>query len=296
MSHDHAHSAAGQHTGRLAIVFALTLVYLVVEVVGGWLTNSLALFADAGHMLTDAAGVGLALMAIRFARRPATPERTYGHHRAEILAAAVNAVVLLGVSIFVLYEAVQRLRHPPEVESGVMLAVAAVGLVVNAISVGLLWGGSGDSLNLKGAFYEVLSDALTSLGVIAAAGVMWATGWYAADPIVSAGIGLFILPRTWRLLSDAVAVLMEGTPEGVELAGVRAAIQGVEGVLRVHDLHAWALTSGVNALTAHVAMAEGADLGKVLTAVHDVVTHQFPIGHVTIQAEPSGWCRAETHA
>ena len=295
MSHDHAHSHGGGHAGRLAIVFALTLVYLLAEVAGAWLTNSLALVADAGHMLTDAAGVGLALLAIRFARRPATPERTYGYHRAEILAAAINAVVLLGVSLFVLYEAAQRLRHPPEVQSGVMLAVAAVGLVVNAASVWLLWGSSGESLNLKGAFYEVLSDALTSLGVIAAAGVMWATGWYAADPLVSAGIGLFILPRTWRLLAEAVAVLMEGTPPGVELRDVRAAIQAVEGVTRVHDLHAWALTSGVNALTAHVEMAAGAELGRVLTAIHAAVTGGFPIGHVTVQAEPPGWCRAETH-
>ena len=224
-NHSHSHSAAGRHTGRLTIVFALTLVYLVVEVVGGWLTNSLPLFADAGHMFTDAAGVGLALLAIRFARRPATPARTFGYYRAEILAAAINAVVLLGVSLFVLYEGVQRLRHPPEVESGVMLAVASVGLVVNAISVWLLWGGSGESLNMKGAFYEVLSDALTSLGVFAAAGLC---GRRAGTPRTRSSrraSGCSFCRGPGRLLSDAVAVLMEGTPAGVELTEVRAAIQ-----------------------------------------------------------------------
>ena len=295
MAHGHAHSAASKSAGRLTIVLGLTLVYLAAEVVGGLVTNSLALLADAGHMLTDAAGVGLALLAIRFARHPATPERTYGYHRVEIMAAAVNAVVLLGISLVILHEAYERFREPPKVQSGVMMAIAAVGLVVNGFSVWLLWEGSSESLNLKGAFYEVLSDALTSVGVIAAGGVMGATGWYAVDPIVSAGIGLFILPRTWRLLSDAVAILLEGTPAGVELPAVRAAIQGVPGVADVHDLHAWVLTSGVNALTVHVAMAENASLADVLSGVHEAVTHDFPIAHVTVQAEPPGWCRAETH-
>jgi cobalt-zinc-cadmium efflux system protein len=297
VAHDHSHvpSAASRNSGRLAVVFGLTVAYLVAEVVGGLLTGSLALLADAGHMLSDAAGVGLALVAIRFARRPATPARTYGQHRVEILAAAVNAVVLLGVSGFVLVEAYRRFTDPPAVQSGPMLAVAALGMVVNAVSVWLLWGGSGESLNLKGAFYEVLSDALTSLGVLIAGAVMWATGWYAIDPIVSAGIGLFILPRTWNLLSEATHVLMEGTPADVKLPEVREAIRATPGVADVHDLHAWVLTSGVNTLTAHVVMTEGADLGTLLTAVTERVTHGFPINHVTIQAEPPGWDEAATH-
>ena len=295
MAHDHAPTAAGRNERRLAAMFGLTAVYLAVEVAGGLLTDSLALLADAGHMLTDVAGTGLALLAIRFARRPATPARTYGFQRTEILAALVNAVVLVGVSLFVLYEAFQRFRDPPAVASGPMLAVAAVGLAVNAAGVWLLRAGSADSLNLKGAYFEVLSDAITSVGVILAAGVMWATGWYWADPLVSAGIGLFILPRTWVLLSDAVHVLSEGTPAEVDLAAVRAAVAALPGVAAVHDLHAWTLTSGVNVLTAHVVMADGADLGAVLTVVRRRVTDGFPISHVTVQAEPSGWAEAETH-
>ena len=295
MSDSHAQSAAGKNERQLTIVFGLTAFYLVAEVAGGIMTNSLALLADAGHMLTDVAGVGLALMAIRFARRPATPDRTYGYHRAEILAAVVNAVVLIGVSIYILYEAYRRFTDPPPVQSGAMLAIAAVGLLVNAVSVWLLWGASGESLNMKGAFYEVMSDALTSVGVIVAGVVMWTTGWYYADPLVSAGIGLFILPRTWRLLSDAVGILLEGTPPEVKLPEVRDAIQDVSGVAKVHDLHAWVITSGVNALTVHVVMADGASLADVLTGVREKVTGGFPIQHVTVQAEPPGLREKESH-
>lgn len=288
-------SAAGRNEKRLAVVFGITASYLAVEVVGGLLTNSLALLADAGHMLTDVAGTGLALLAIRFARRPASPERTYGYYRAEILAALANAVVLIGVSLYVLYEAYRRFREPPAVESGAMLLVAAVGLAVNLVSMRLLKEGSGESLNMKGAYFEVFSDALTSVGVIVAGVVMWATGWYYADPLVSAGIGLFILPRTWALLSDAVGVLLEGTPSDVNLAAVREAIAGVPGVAGVHDLHAWSLTSGVNALSAHVAMAAGAEFPAVLAGVRDRVTTGFPVAHVTVQVEPPGWTEPEMH-
>ncbi len=295
MAHEHSTSAAGRNSKRLAIVFWLTAFYLAVEVIGGIVTNSLALLADAGHMLTDVAGTGLALMAIRFARRPASPERTYGYYRAEILAALANAVVLIGVSLYVLYEAYGRLVSPPEVQSEAMLLVAGVGLVVNVIGVLLLRTGSAESLNLKGAYFEVLSDALTSVGVIIAAVVMWATGWYYADPIVSAAIGLFILPRTWKLLSEAVGVLLEGTPSDVNIASVREAIAGVPGVAGVHDLHVWALTSGVNALSCHVIMADGEPLLAVLTRVRDRVTSEFPITHVTVQTEPPGFTESETH-
>lgn len=295
MAHDHPPSAATRNETRLAVVFGITAFYLVVEVAGGLLTNSLALLADAGHMLTDVAGTGLALFAIRFARRPASPERTYGYYRAEILAALANAVVLIGVSAYILYEAYRRLREPPEVQSLAMLIVAAVGLAVNLVAIWLLKEGSSESLNLKGAYFEVLSDALTSIGVIAAGLIMLTTGWYYADPLISAGIGLFILPRTWRLLSDAVGVLLEGTPSDVNLAAVREAIAAVPGVAGVHDLHAWALTSGVNALSAHVVTAAGADLAAVLGGVRDRVTQGFPIAHVTVQIEPPDWEEGETH-
>lgn len=289
-------TAAGRHQRKLAIVLALTTAYLVAEVVGGLLTKSLALLADAGHMLTDVAGVALALVAIRFAARPATAERTYGFYRAEILAALANAVVLIGISLYILYEAYLRFRNPPTVESGAMLWVAGIGLVVNLASMRLLRSASTESLNMKGAYFEVLSDMLTSIGVIIAGVIMLTTGWYYADPLVSAGIGLFILPRTWKLLREAVGVLLEGTPADVNLAAVRATIAGVPGVAGVHDLHAWSLTSGTNALSAHVVMADGAVHTEVLHAVHAAVTSAHPIAHATLQVEPPGWETGETHA
>ena len=295
MSQDHAGTAAGRNKRRLTLVFGLTSLYLVAEVVGGLVTGSLALLADAGHMLTDVMGLALALVAIRFAERPATPERTYGYHRAEILAALANAVVLIGISLYILYEAYQRFRNPPEVSSGVMLGVAGVGLVVNLVGMYLLRAGSGESLNMKGAYFEVLSDMLTSIGVIIAGVVMLTTGWYYADPLISAGIGLFILPRTWKLLREAVGVLLEGTPADVNLTAVREAMAGVPGVAGVHDLHVWSLTSGTNALSAHVVVAPGAAYEGVLAAVHERVTGGFTIAHVTVQVEPPGWERAETH-
>ncbi|HVQ39764.1 MAG TPA: cation diffusion facilitator family transporter, partial [Pyrinomonadaceae bacterium] len=256
MGHGHTHTPAGRNKQRLAIVLALTTTYLVAEVVGGLLTGSLALLADAGHMLTDVAGLCLALMAIQFAERPATPERTYGFYRVEILAALANALVLIGISIYILYEAYHRFRNPPEVQSKAMLAVASVGLLINLVGIYLLRAASKESLNMKGAYYEVFSDLLTSIGVIAAALVMLTTGWYYADPLISAGIGLFILPRTWMLLRDAVGVLLEGTPTDVNLAALREAIGNVAGVASVHDLHVWSLTSGVNAMSVHTVLAD----------------------------------------
>src|SRR5262249_27652341 len=202
MGQNHTETPANQNNHRLAFVFGLTAAYLVAEVIGGILTRSLALLADAGHMLTDVVGVGLALLAITFAARPATPQRTYGYYRVEILAALTNAVVLIGISFYILYEAYERFLHPPEVESQWMLLVATVGLGVNIVGIYILRGGATESLNLKGAYFEVLSDMLTSIGVILAALIMWATGWYYADPLLSAGIGLFILPRTWALLGE----------------------------------------------------------------------------------------------
>ncbi|MGI0016822.1 MAG: cation diffusion facilitator family transporter, partial [Nitrososphaera sp.] len=215
MGTGHSHTPAGQNKRRLAIVFGLTFVYLFAEVIGGLLTRSLALLADAGHMLTDVAGLGLALFAIKFAERPATPERTYGYYRVEILAAQTNAIVLIGISFYILYEAYRRFLDPPEVASKPMLLIASIGLIVNLAGLLILRAGSFESLNIKGAYFEVLSDMLTSVGVIIAGIVMWTTGWYYADPLISAGIGLFILPRTWKLLREAVGVLLEGTPSEI---------------------------------------------------------------------------------
>ena len=288
-------TAAGRNQRRVLVVFGLTGFYLLVEVVGGLLTGSLALLADAGHMLTDVAGLGMALLAIRFATKPASPSHTYGYYRAEILAALGNAVVLIFISAYILYEAYQRLRHPPVVATGGMLIVATVGLAVNWAGVLMLRRGANESLNMKGAYFEVLSDLLTSIGVIVAGLIMLTTGWYYADPIISAGIGLFILPRTWRLLREAVGILLEGTPADISLAAVRETILAITGVTGVHDLHVWSLTSGVHALSAHVVVARETLLSDVLRAVQDGVSSAHKIAHVTVQIEPPGWERMETH-
>jgi cobalt-zinc-cadmium efflux system protein len=295
MGHRHTHTPAGRNKKRLTIVLVLTTSYLVAEVVGGLLTGSLALLADAGHMLADVAGLALALLAIRFAERPATPERSYGFYRVEILAALTNGVVLIGISLYILYEAYERFRNPPLVESGGMLAVASVGLLINFIGIYLLRAASKESLNMKGAYYEVFSDLLTSVGVIAAALIMLTTGWYYADPLISAGIGLFILPRTWMLVRDAVAVLLEGTPTDVNLAALREAIGSVTGVASVHDLHVWSLTSGVNAMSVHAVLADHGLHDEVLAAVQKKVTSEFKIAHATVQVECQGCAAYETH-
>lgn len=293
--HAHGVSAAGKNKRQLTIVFFMTFFYLVVEVIGGFWTGSLALLADAGHMLTDVAGVGLALLAIKFAERPASPERTYGYYRVEILAALTNAVVLILISLYILYEAYQRFKNPPEVESGWMLGVASVGLVINIVGVMILRAGSKESLNMKGAYFEVLSDMLTSIGVIVAGVIMLTTGWYYADPLISAGIGLFILPRTWILLKDAVGVLLEGTPSDVNIVKLRESLSAIEGVAEIHDLHVWSLTSGVNALSVHAVLADGAEHDDVLTRVHEHCVEEFKITHVTVQTEREGFASHETH-
>jgi cobalt-zinc-cadmium efflux system protein len=288
MSHVHIQTGAGKNRSRLQGALALTAAYCVTELVAGWLTGSLALLADAGHMLTDVAGLGLALFAIHMAERPATSERTYGYYRTEILAALANAVVLIGISVWVLVEAYERFRHPPAVASGPMLLVAVIGLAVNAGSIWLLRSASEESLNLKGAYFEVLSDAISSVGVMAAAAVIWLTGWLYADPLVSAGIGLFILPRTVKLMSDAVAVLLEGTPADINIGELRAAIAAIGGVADVHDLHVWSLTSGVNALSVHVVADDPKQFGVLLNRVGDCASNRFHIAHVTVQIEPPG--------
>ena len=273
----------------------MTSVYLVAEAVGGWATGSLALLADAAHMLTDVGGLALALLAIRFAERPPTPDRTYGYYRAEILAAVTNAVVLLGISVVVLFEAYRRFAAPPEVRTGWMLGIALVGLGVNAISLFILRDSASESLNVKGAYFEVLSDFVTSVGVIVAAGIMWATHWYYADPLISAAIGLFIVPRTWMMLREAIGVLLEGTPGNVDIAQVRRTMCAVEGVQDVHDLHVWSLTSGVNALSAHVVRNTAVAHEAVLSSVRAAVKSTFPIAHVTLQIESTTCSDGDTH-
>jgi cobalt-zinc-cadmium efflux system protein len=293
MSHEHSHHHASRR--RLAVVLGLTCAYLAIEVAAGVLTGSLALLADAGHMLTDVAGLILALAAMKFAERRPSPRRTYGYHRVEILAALTNGIVLLAVAGYILAEAWNRFRTPHPVASVPVLAVAAAGLLVNMAGALLLHRGSQASLNVRGAYNEVLADAVSSVGVIAGAGVITATGWYWVDPLVAVGIALFVLPRTWALLREAVQVLLEGTPREVDIQALRAAMEAVPGVKAVHDLHVWTLTSGVHALSAHAVLREGAAHGQVLSDLRIRVTEGFPIRHVTVQIEEH-CCGEHAHA
>ena len=294
MSHEHSHHHHASRR-RLAVVLGLTCAYLAIEVAAGVLTGSLALLADAGHMLTDVAGLILALAAMSFAERRPSPRRTYGYHRVEILAALINGIVLLAVAGYILAEAWDRFRTPHPVASVPVLAVAAAGLLVNMAGALLLHRGSQASLNVRGAYNEVLADAVSSVGVIAGAGVITATGWYWVDPLVAVGIAFFVLPRTWALLREAVQVLLEGTPREVDIQALRAAMEAVPGVKAVHDLHVWTLTSGVHALSAHAVLREGAAHGQVLSDLRIRVTEGFPIRHVTVQIEER-CCGEHTHA
>ena len=284
--HGHGRTtAASRSRPALAITLVLTAGFMLVELAAGLWTGSLALVADAGHMLTDAGALALALFASWIAARPPTPEKTYGYYRAEILAALVNAVVLLAVAGGILYESWQRVVAPPPVRGVPMAVVAAAGLGVNVACAWLLQQGARESLNVRAAYLEVLSDALSSLAVLLAAGVVIATGLTVADALASALIALLIVPRTWRLLRQAVNVLLEGTPAHLDLAEIETAMTRVSGVLRVHDLHVWTLTSGREAMSAHVVVADVRESERLLEALHAVLHARFGIDHTTIQLE-----------
>ncbi|MES2001688.1 MAG: cation diffusion facilitator family transporter [Pseudomonadota bacterium] len=288
-----ASTAAGGHKRRLAGAFALTVIFMVVEVIGGLWTGSLALLADAAHMLTDAGGLVLALIAIRFAERSATPQKTYGYVRMEVLSALANAVVLLLLTIYIFYEAYKRFLDPPEIVGGWMLAVAVVGLAVNFASMRLLAAGSSESLNVKGAYFEVLSDMLGSFGVIVAAVIVMLTGWTMADPIIGAGIGLFIIPRTWILLKQAINILMEGTPPEIDIALLEQRLLGISGVTAVHDLHLWTITSGIDAMSCHLVVASMARARETIVTAGDILRTGFGVNHSTIQIEDLELRRAD---
>ena len=283
--HAHAATAGGRHKSSLRWALVLTASFVGVEVAGGLLTGSLALLADAAHMLTDVGGLALALLALRFAERPATPAKTYGYVRMEVLSALANATVLLLLTVYILYEAWQRFQNPPEILSGPMLAVAVAGLVVNLISMKLLMAGSSESLNVKGAYFEALADMLGSLGVIVAALIVMFTGWTLADPVVGAGIGLFIVPRTWILLKQAVHILMEGTPPEVDLSLLEKKLLEIEGVTAVHDLHVWTITSGLDAMSCHLVVDDMARARATLAAACEAMRSGFGLTHTTIQIE-----------
>jgi cobalt-zinc-cadmium efflux system protein len=291
----HAHGVSAASAGRrpLTIVLVLVTAFLVVEVVAAFLTNSLALLADAGHMLTDAAGIGLALLAMWFGRRPATREKSFGYHRLEILAAVANAAILFGVAAYIVFEGVQRLAAPLEVAGAPMLAVAVLGLLVNLVSLRLLQAGARTSLNLRGAYLEVVGDLLGSIAVIVAAVVVMLTGWTPIDPLASIAIAVLIVPRAWALLREAVDVLLQATPKGVDLDEVRAHLLRAEGVADAHDLHAWVLTSGMNVVSAHVVVEPGADPARVLDEVCRCLSDDFDMEHSTIQLETTDRRRLE---
>lgn len=286
MSGDHAHALPTSGNERsLWKAFALTFGFLIAELVGGVVTGSLALISDAAHMFTDAAALAIALAAVRVARRPADLKRSFGYHRFEILAAAFNALLLFGVAIYIIYEAWRRLQAPAAVETMGMLVIAAIGTVVNLISMRLLSAGKDDSLNVKGAYLEVWSDLLGSIGVIVAALVIRYTGWSWVDSLVAVGIGLWVLPRTWLLLKESLNILLEGVPQGIDPQVVSAAMLQCPGVTGLHDLHIWALSSGKVSLSAHVVHRPETSPFAILEAMRETLDHQFDIRHVTIQCE-----------
>ncbi|MGI5215999.1 cation diffusion facilitator family transporter [Plantactinospora sp. CA-290183] len=289
--HDHGSPlvwAGDRHRRPLWTALGLLGLYMLVQAGAAWLTGSLALLSDAGHMFTDVLGIGMALAAITAAGRASRdPQRTFGLYRLEVLAALANAVLLSGVAVFVVVESVRRFADPPEVAAGPMLLVAAGGLVVNVLAFLLLRSGAKESLNMRGAYLEVLGDLLGSVGVIVAALVIATTGWRYADPIVAVTIGVLILPRTWRLAMAAGRVLVQAAPPHVEVAAVRERLAGVDGVTEVHDLHVWTLASGMDVASAHLNVAAGVDVATVLVAARRQLHDDFGIDHATLQVEPA---------
>ena len=287
MGAGHSHALPeSQSESTLWFALGLTSTFLIAEVISGVLLNSLALLADAAHMFTDAAALGIALVAVRLARRPADARRPYGYHRVEILAAAFNALLLFAVAIYILYEAWQRFNSPAEVQPTGMMVVAALGLVINLISMRLLSKGKNRSLNLKGAYLEVWSDMLGSIGVIAAAVIIRYTGWAWVDTLVAVGIGLWVLPRTWILLKGAVNILLEGVPEDVDFKAVEQSLAAEPGVTGVHDLHIWSLTSGKHSLSSHIVFdRDVVEAGQMLAALRRMLSERFDMHHVTLQLE-----------
>ncbi|GGZ33984.1 cation transporter [Streptomyces inusitatus] len=304
--HDHGHThggppptgtAAAAYRGRLRIALGITLGVMVLEIVGGFVTGSLALVADAAHMATDAVGLAMALLAIHFANRPASANRTFGLARAEILSALANCLLLLGVGTYVVYEAIQRFITPTETAGGLTIVFGLIGLIANVISLSLLMRGQKDSLNVRGAYLEVLNDALGSVAVLVSATVILTTGWQAADPIASLLIALMIVPRTVKLLRETLRVLLEIAPKDVDMDEVRAHIVALPGVEDVHDLHAWTITSGMPVLSAHVVVSQSVldSMGheRMLHDLQGCLGSHFDVEHCTFQLEPAGHAEHE---
>ena len=290
MSHQHHnhHATAADVAGnrrRLAVALGLTATYMVAEVVGGIAANSLALLADAGHMFSDAAALGLSLVAVVLAQRPATSQRTYGFHRAEILAALTNGAALLVLSVLIAREAWERLSAPPEVQGGLMLAVAFGGLVINLANLRILSGGRESNLNVRGAWLHVMADTLGSVGAISAGAAIYFFGWRWADPVASFIIASLVLYSAWGLVRETLDVLMEGVPRGISIEEVTESLKELPGVQDAHDLHVWSLTSGRNIATIHLVIGEDADHQGIIDAANRTLADRFAIQHATIQVE-----------
>jgi cobalt-zinc-cadmium efflux system protein len=287
MSHGHGHaSASGRHLKALTAAFAITAVFMVVELAAGFATSSLALISDGAHMVTDVVGVGLALLAILAAKRShPTASRTFGLYRAEVLAALANAVLLFGVAAYVLVEAVQRFRDPPAVPGGTVLVVALLGLAANVAAFLLLRKGSAESLNVRGAYLEVLADLVGSFGVLVSGVVTLLFGWRYADPVIGVAIGLWVLPRTWTLARRALRILFQHAPERVDVDQLTKALCALEGVLEIHDVHVWTLTSGMEVASAHLTVAAGTDQTEILRTAQGLLADDYQIEHATLQVE-----------
>lgn len=287
--HGHSH-ASDQDQRRLILTFALVATYMVAEVIGGWLSGSLALLADAGHMLSDAGALLVALFALRIGRRPASASHTFGYRRAEVLAAVANGAALIAIAAYVVYAAVQRLGDATPIHAPLMLAVAAGGLGINLLGLWLLHGGESDNLNLRGAWLHVLSDALGSVGAMIAGVLVWVFGWTWADPVASLLIAILVVYAAWRLLGQAVAVLMQAVPAHLDLGAIEHTLAGIDGVLEVHDLHVWSVTSGRDVISAHLSVDPAADRPRIAGLVQQHLREDFALHHSTIQLDCPGGC------
>jgi cobalt-zinc-cadmium efflux system protein len=288
VGHDHDHGSGTTSARALVVALALTAAYTVVEVVGGFLTDSLALLADAVHMLSDNVALALALLALWLARRPSTPDRTYGYKRAEVLAALANGVTLVALAIWIFYEAIQRLSDPPDVLGGWMLAIAVAGIGVNLAAGFVLHRARGPNLNVEAAFRHVLADLAGSVGVAVAAIVIVATGWLAADPLISIVIGVLVLASSWSILRDSTSILLEAAPRGLDTRSLAEALSSHPGVVEVHDLHVWTITSGFPALSAHVLVRHGEDCHGTRRELERELAARFGIEHTTLQVDHVG--------
>jgi cobalt-zinc-cadmium efflux system protein len=285
--HGHRRSRGVSSQRRLLIALALAGSYMLAEIVGGLLTGSLALLADAGHMFSDVVALGMSVLALRIAQRPPNPSRTYGYYRAEILAALIHGVLLVCVSMGIFLEAWERLGTPTVILGGPMIAVAVGGLAVNLIALGILSQGRHQNLNVRGAWLHVLSDALGSVGAIAAGALIWAFGWTWADAVASVLIGVLIIHSSWALMREAVSVLMEGAPGHIDVQEIERALLAVNGVEAVHDLHVWTIASGMISLTGHVVAKDGRRQADLLHQICELLARRFRIEHATIQIEPT---------